>query len=649
MKYESLAQTIVDNVGGKDNILSLTHCITRLRFKLKDESKANTDFLKSHDDIVTVMKSGGQYQVVIGNHVPEVYEAVSHVANIQDEESESQQQASSGSVLSRFIDLVSGIFQPLLGVLAAAGMIKGFSALFLALGWVTEKSGTYQVLFAIGDALFYFFPIFLGLTAAKKFHANPFLGMAIGASLVYPTLVSAMELGAKGATTLFSGSIFEVQSSLTFVGLPIISMTYTQSVIPIIFAVFCAAKLEKKLKVIIPDVIKTFFVPFFTLLIIVPVTFLVIGPVSSWLANWIGSGALAIYSLSPVLAGILLGAFWQIFVIFGLHWGLVAIMINNVSTTGFDIINPLIFAASFAQTGIVFGIFLKTKNKKLKSISLPAAISGVFGVTEPAIYGITLPRKKMFIYSCIVAGIFGGLIGFAGTKLYFMGGLGIFGYTTFIGKAGLDSSVWIAVLATALALIVGLIVGYIVHSDKNEQEQEVSDSKDSKTKDVTSPINGETELQHIVKDDFVKAPLSGDMIKLEQVNDPVFSSLAMGKGIAIKPTSNTIIAPFDATVESLFPTGHAIGLKSKNGTELLIHIGIDTVKLDGQGFKALVNQGDTVVAGQPLIEFDSQIIQKQNFDDTVMIVVTNSNNTKDVIIESKAHFNKQDDLFAIIY
>ena len=255
----------------------------------------------------------------------------------------------------------------------------------------------------------------------------------------------------------------------------------------------------------------------------------------------------------------------------------------------------------------------------------------------------------MFIYSCIIAGIFGGLIGFAGTKLYFMGGLGIFGYTTFIGKAGLDSSVWIAVLATALALIVGLIVGYIVHSDKNEQEQEVSDSKDSKTKDVTSPINGETELQHIVKDDFVKAPLSGDMIKLEQVNDPVFSSLAMGKGIAIKPTSNTIIAPFDATVESLFPTGHAIGLKSKHGTELLIHIGIDTVKLDGQGFKALVNQGDTVVAGQPLIEFDSQIIQKQNFDDTVMIVVTNSNITKDVIIESKAHFNKQDDLFAIIY
>ena len=220
-----------------------------------------------------------------------------------------------------------------------------------------------------------------------------------GAAIVYPSLVSAMELGAKGAHILFAGTIFEVESNLSFLGIPVISMTYTSSVIPIIVAIYFASILERKLKRIIPDVVKTFFVPFFTLLIIVPLTFIVIGPISSWIANWIGSGAISIYKLSPILAGLLLGAFWQVFVIFGIHWGLAAIMINNVSTIGYDIIFPLIFAASFAQTGIVIGIFLKTRNTKLKSISLPAAISGLFGVTEPAIYGVTLPRKKLFIYS----------------------------------------------------------------------------------------------------------------------------------------------------------------------------------------------------------------------------------------------------------
>ena len=459
MKYENLAQEIVEKVGGEANINSLTHCITRLRFKLKDESKADTEFLKNHDEIVTVMQSSGQYQVVIGNHVPDVYDAITKVTHLDSANDDQSQEKGSGNILNRFIDLISGIFQPILGILAAAGMIKGFSALFLALGWLTESSGTYQILFALGDALFYFFPVFLGFTAAKKFGSNHFIGMAIGAAIVYPTLVSAMEFGAKGVHTLFGGTIFEVESNLSFLGIPVISMNYTSSVIPIIVAIYFASILERKLKRIIPDVVKTFFVPFFTLLIIVPITFIVIGTISSWVANWIGSGAINIYGLSPILAGLLLGAFWQVFVIFGIHWGLVAIMINNVSTSGYDIINPLIFAASFAQTGIVIGLFLKTKNTKLKSISLPAAISGIFGVTEPAIYGVTLPRKKLFIYSCIISGLFSGFIGFAGTKMYFMGGLGIFGYTTFIGESGLNFAFWATIIASLLAVLVSSIVG----------------------------------------------------------------------------------------------------------------------------------------------------------------------------------------------
>ncbi|MGI2264036.1 MULTISPECIES: beta-glucoside-specific PTS transporter subunit IIABC [unclassified Staphylococcus] len=652
MKYENLAQEIVEKVGGEENINSLTHCITRLRFKLKDESKADTEFLKNHDEIVTVMQSSGQYQVVIGNHVPDVYDAITKVTHLDSASDDQSQEKGSGNILNRFIDLISGIFQPILGILAAAGMIKGFAALFLALGWLTESSGTYQILFALGDALFYFFPVFLGFTAAKKFGSNHFIGMAIGAAIVYPTLVSAMEFGAKGAHTLFGGTIFEVESNLSFLGIPVISMNYTSSVIPIIVAIYFASILERKLKRIIPDVVKTFFVPFFTLLIIVPITFIVIGPISSWVANWIGSGAINIYGLSPILAGLLLGAFWQVFVIFGIHWDLVAIMINNVSTSGYDIINPLIFAASFAQTGIVIGLFLKTKNTKLKSISLPAAISGIFGVTEPAIYGVTLPRKKLFIYSCIISGLFSGFIGFAGTKMYFMGGLGIFGYTTFIGESGLNFAFWATIIASLLAVLVGSIVGYLVHSDKNEQEVQATAPESEQQKDDAKNNASSASVDEAItepKDDFIVSPVSGEMKNLELVDDPVFSSLAMGKGIAIKPSSDTIIAPFEATVESLFPTGHAIGLKSKNGTELLIHIGIDTVKLDGLGFKPLVSQGDTVTVNQPLIQFDSQKIQENAYDDTVMIVVTNTNATKDVVIEEQQTVKERDSLISVIY
>ncbi len=615
-------------------------------------AKPIQNFLKNHDEIVTVMQSSGQYQVVIGNHVPDVYDAITKVTHLDSASDDQSQEKGSGNILNRFIDLISGIFQPILGILAAAGMIKGFAALFLALGWLTESSGTYQILFALGDALFYFFPVFLGFTAAKKFGSNHFIGMAIGAAIVYPTLVSAMEFGAKGAHTLFGGTIFEVESNLSFLGIPVISMNYTSSVIPIIVAIYFASILERKLKRIIPDVVKTFFVPFFTLLIIVPITFIVIGPISSWVANWIGSGAINIYGLSPILAGLLLGAFWQVFVIFGIHWGLVAIMINNVSTSGYDIINPLIFAASFAQTGIVIGLFLKTKNTKLKSISLPAAISGIFGVTEPAIYGVTLPRKKLFIYSCIISGLFSGFIGFAGTKMYFMGGLGIFGYTTFIGESGLNFAFWATIIASLLAVLVGSIVGYLVHSDKNEQEVQATAPESEQQKDDAKNNASSASVDEAItepKDDFIVSPVSGEMKNLELVDDPVFSSLAMGKGIAIKPSSDTIIAPFEATVESLFPTGHAIGLKSKNGTELLIHIGIDTVKLDGLGFKPLVSQGDTVTVNQPLIQFDSQKIQENAYDDTVMIVVTNTNATKDVVIEEQQTVKERDSLISVIY
>lgn len=334
------------------------------------------------------MKNGGQYQVVIGNHVPDVYKAVVEVGGFQNQSPVEEEEGPKESLFSRFIDIISSIFTPVLGVLAATRMIKGFNAFFVAVGWLDATSGTYQLLNVIGDSLFYFFPIFLGYTAIKKFGGSPFIGMAIGAALVYPTL-STLTAG-DPLYTVFAGTMFESPIHITFLGVPVILMTYSTSVIPIIIAAFFAAKLEKFLKTVIPDVIKMFIVPLLTLLIIVPLTFILIGPIATW-------------------AGIFLGGLWQVFVIFGLHWGLVPVAINNLTSLGLDPILSLVFAASFAQIGAVLAVFLRIKNQKIKTLSIPAFISGIFGVTEPAIYGVTLPLKKPFIMSCI-DGAVGGAI-----------------------------------------------------------------------------------------------------------------------------------------------------------------------------------------------------------------------------------------------
>lgn len=364
MKYEQLAKDILKNVGGKENINSVFHCITRLRFKLKDENIANTKEIEKLDGVISVIKSGGQYQVVIGNHVPDVFKAVLEVGGISAEGDEGSSAPATGNIFNRFIDMISGVFTPVLGVLAATGMIKGFTAMFVAFGWITVTSGTYQLLYAIGDCLFYFFPIFLGYTAMKKFGGNIFIGMAIGGALVYPTLAGITA--GDPLYTLFAGTIFESPIHVTFLGIPVILMSYASSVIPIIVATYFGSKVEKGFKKIIPDVIKTFVVPFCTLLIVVPITFIVIGPIATWAGQLLGAGTIWVYNLSPIIAGLILGGFWQVFVIFGLHWGLVPVAINNLTVLGHDPILAMTFGASFAQIGAVLAVFFKSRNKKIQ-------------------------------------------------------------------------------------------------------------------------------------------------------------------------------------------------------------------------------------------------------------------------------------------
>lgn len=479
-KYDGLARIIIQNVGGKSNIISVAHCITRLRFKLKDESKANKEVLESTDGVIKVMQAGGQYQVVIGNQVNDVYDAVLEVGHLTaagavDEDGNAVEEDNAGggkkSPVSMLIDVISGTLQPTLGVLAATGIIKGLLALFDFIGLIPSTSGTYQVWYAVADGFFYFLPIILGYTAAKKFKINEFIGMAIGIALCYPAMVNSTAGEVLG--TVLTGTSFEMSYYQTFLGIPVImpASGYTSSVVPIILAVAIAAPIEHWLKKVIPDVIKLFVVPFVTLVIMVPLTYLVIGPVASILCSILSLVFNAIYSIPVVggiIGGILIGAFWQVLVIFGLHWGLVPLAMINYGLMGYDTFLSPYFCVSFAQTFVVLAIILKTKNEKTKKVAIPAFISGIFGVTEPAIYGVTLPKKKPFIYSCIAGAIGGAFTGFMNTRSYSIGGLGLFGLPCFIdttGDMGITNMIYI-IIAILIASAVGFGLTYALYKDE---------------------------------------------------------------------------------------------------------------------------------------------------------------------------------------
>lgn len=642
--YDALAKMIIKDVGGKDNVISVVHCTTRLRFKLKDEKKANDDALKDTDGVVTVVKAGGQYQVVIGNEVADVYEAVlkeggfSGGGQVADDDLDD----SNMNLMDKAIDLISGIFTPILGPMAAAGMIKGLTAMCASFGWLAKTSGTYEVLYAIGDVFFYFLPLILAITSAKKFKVDRFTAITIGAAMCYPAMV-AMNSSKKVLFDLFNGTFLHSQVHATFLGIPIISMNYTSTVIPIILAVWFASVVEKWCKKWIPTVVKTFLVPFVTLLIVVPLTFLIIGPLATWIGNALAAITSAVYNFSPVLAGILLGGFWQVFVIFGVHWGFVAVMMSNIAALDYDPILGLSLGASFAQIGVVLAILLQTKDQKLKGIALPAFLSGIFGVTEPAIYGVTLPRKKPFVLSCIAAGIGGGLIGFFGTKMYMMGGMGVFVIPAAIGpKTGVDMSVYGLMIAMAVSFVLGFILQMVLGKKSVDQAydekqaktvQEVANQADTIAKAApslasTSDLNVSTELV---------SPLAGELLPLSEVKDEVFSSGAMGEGVAVEPSEGVLHAPADGKVVMTFPTGHAIGMKTSDGAEILMHIGMDTVNLQGHGFETLVAKGDEVKAGDELVKFDIDAIHAKGYVVTTPIVVTNSKDYEKITVVSQGN------------
>lgn len=632
-KYDGLARIIIQNVGGKENISSLTHCITRLRFQLKDESKANTEVLKATDGIVTVMKSGGQYQVVIGNHVPQVYEVVcekAHIGGATESSEETDKKMSPGAYM---LDLLSGTFQPILGFLAAAGIIKGLLAvLTFTMGAAVKDSGFYQVLYAVGDGFYYFLPMIIGASCAKKFKCNQYLGMAIAGALLYPSMV-----GLETAGTLFPDTLLALDFKTTFLGIPVVypKSGYPSSVVPILLATGIGAKLEKFFKKIVPDVLKLFFVPFLTIVIIVPLTFIVIGPVAGVLTNLLNAlfkSVFAIPVVGGVVSGALVGALWQVLVIFGLHWAIIPIGIANIATFGYDLIMSPYFGASFAQCMVVAAIYIKTKDKSMKAMALPALISGLFGVTEPCIYGITLPKKKPFIISCIAGGVGGAIIGGAHVMRFQSGALGFFGFMSFIKEGESMNSLIFAAIGVAVSMVLAFVMTMATYSD------------DEPAKTAQKEAAAGSNVDHKA----VAAPIKGEVKPLSEVKDEAFSSGIMGQGCAIVPAEGKLYAPCDGEVTAFFPTGHAIGMTADNGLELLMHVGMDTVQMEGKGFSPKVAQGAKVKKGDLLLEFDLAEIEKAGYSSITPVIITNYTQFADIIPTDAADVAVGDTLITIL-
>ena len=577
------------------------------------------------DGVVTVMKSGGQYQVVIGNHVPEVYADVMPLLGMEEGSADRAEDAPSGNLFNRAIDIISGIFQPILGIMAACGMVKGLNALFVALGWYPETCGGYLVLNAIGDGLFNFLPLFLGYTAAKKFNLKPMIGLVIGAIMCYPTIQNtALSNGGEALYTLFSGTMFESKVYTDFFGIPLIAMDYTGTVIPVIFVVYFASKCDKFFSKFIPDLVKFFFVPMLTLLISIPVGLLILGPVATFASKIIAEAVMTVRNFSPLLAGAIVGLTWQILVIFGLHWGFIPVYINNIQMNGFDNVMMPFFACTFATSAVVLAIFFKTKNKQLKEMALPNFISGIFGVTEPAIYGILLPLKKPFIISCIIGGIGGGFYGALNFRKFSMGGMGIFELPAMIEPDGSMGNLIVALVGIAITMILAFIVTMILYKEETPKQEE-------KETLITKKKQQESSENKMVKQLEIASPIKGTVLKLEKMKDDAFASGVLGKGAAIIPEEGNVYAPADGVITALFPTLHAIGMQADNGLELLIHIGLDTVQLNGEGFQAMVKQGDRVKKGQLLVTFDKEFIESKGFCLETPVLVTNSDDFLEVI------------------
>lgn len=589
MGETALAKQLLKLVGGKQNINQVWHCATRLRFTLKDQDKVPKEKVEALDGVITVVEASGQFQVVIGNNVSDVYQEVVKLEPSLSDGTEgpatvTHEKMTFKRAFNGLLTFISGVFTPFLGAMAGAGILKGLLSLAVVLGWLTTKSGAYQIWWAAADGIFYFLPLALAFTAAKQLKVNQFVAMAIAAAMVYPNIVALVG-----------------KPSIDFFGIPVVAANYTATVLPILLVVVVQKFLEPFFNKIWHESVRNILAPLCLLVVIVPLTMLVVGPVSSILSNGLATAIVSLNKSVPVLAGMILGGFWQVFVIFGVHWALVPVMMNNIALYGTDPMMPILLPAVLAQAGAAFAVFLKARDAKMKSLAGSSTITALFGITEPTIYGITLKLKKPFYCACVAGAVGGIIVAMSGAGANVASLASILSLPTYLGK-GFGVSVIGDVVAFVLGVGLTLAFGGINAPAKNQAAAEVVAD------------HAET----------LAAPVKGTLVALSDVPDEVFASGTMGQGIAIEPEENVVKSPVAGTVSLVYPTGHAIGITSDKGAEILIHIGIDTVNLKGKHFKALIEQGQKVTVGTPLVEFDYQAIQAAGYAPTVMMIVTNS-------------------------
>ncbi|MCC8076046.1 MAG: glucose PTS transporter subunit IIA [Clostridiales bacterium] len=601
--YAKLAKDIRDAVG-ESNIISATHCATRLRLVLKQSpSEEVTKQISSMPAVIQVMEKGGQYQIVIGTHAKDVYNELSQILSIDETEQPEVKQ----SLINRVIATMSAVFAPFVYILAAAGLVQGCLIIINQFAPAFAETGTYSVLSFISWTPFTFLPVFIAVTASKHFKCNTYIAMWCCLALVNSDWSAIADQIANGETIKFL--IFNMSET-----------TYTSTVLPPLFLVLVLSYLERFLDKHIPDVLKALGVPFISAIIMVPATILVIGPLSDTLANGIAMGYNFLVNHVPVLAAIIVGGVWQVIVIFGVHWGVTPMILANFANYGCDTFQAFQTCAVIAQAAACFGVFIKTKKSDIKNVALSAGLTGIFGITEPAIYGVTLRLKKPFICGCVAGAIGAVIVSLFNTMYYVYAGLP--GLLTTVNAISADNPTSFPgmMIGVAATIVITIVLVQIVGCDEKEPET-ANEAPAPAAPAASSASAGDTAT--------VYAPLNGEVKELAQVDDPTFAGGILGLGVAIVPSDGKLYAPFDGTVASIFDTKHAIALENDIGAEMLIHIGLETVSLGGKYYTAKVSAGDRVKAGDLLIEFDLAAIAK-DFDTITPVLVTNAEDFADV-------------------
>lgn len=604
MNDQQFVMKILQQIGGEKNVSSLVTSATELIIEVKDKTKANQLALENTEGVISVEERNGHFLVKVEGTVENLYKEINKLGDFNsDDEKE--------SVMNKILEIIGGSFGPILGVLAGAGLLSALLAVLTMLGWVSTESGTYAILSAAGHAVFYFLPIFLGITLAIKLGANAYVGGTIGAALLEPHFTDL--IGKAG--------------HVDFIGIPVVLMNYSSTVFPIFIAVSIYAVLEKFLKKVIYKDIQMFINPLISLVIIVPLTVLVFGPFGMFVGEGIGAVIEFLSSKSGLLTGAVLGAVWTFLTLLGLHWAVIPIAIANLAN-GPDPIIGMAAAAPFAQIGMATAVLLKTKDKKLKTLAGSAIVPGALaGTTEIINYGILLRYKRTMVYVAVAGAVGGAINGALGAKVT------VFALPSLLSIPAF-TPIGFYVIGIMVALVLGFIFTYIFgFEDKNKK--------------VSTKSIFETDLISVKKETII-SPLSGAIIPLSMFNDPLFSTETVGKGIAIEPEIGEVVSPVDGFVSTLFPTEHAIGITSEDGAEILIFIGIDTVNLKGQYFTSHVKLGDKVKHGDLLIEFDIEKIKAEGYQITTPVVITNTSQYLDVTHTNSATIRANEDLLTVI-